>query len=984
MLQGKAWITAASFALGDKVAGQLNPPSEMIRQVLRKAIEQDLYVVAWNTAFDAAWCIAAGLEAEVFAVKWLDGMLLWRHAVVEPEGDDIPRNQRKSYALKAALAEFAPEHAGFKDFDDFQSEDEGSLKLLLHRNKMDALWTVRLAEKFWGMLTAKQQRAALIEARCIPLCAWTKVHGIVGGKSEAEELSAKLVEDAERLEEELRIAAPEAAGVNFGSPKQLQHLLYTTWGLPAERFSKKTNDPSTDKYALFDLALLDPRARLIKELREAKNNRTKYAAGTLKSLEYNGDGRVRPQVKIFSTYTSRMTYGSSDRALRIETKTNKKTGEQTQVEKTVEVPVGIALHQWKRGKEYRRLIQAPEGFTLCEFDFDGQEFRWMAVGSGDETMLSLCEPGEDAHSYMGAQIAQIDYKDLVRRVRDDDAEAGPQRKMGKFANLSFQYRVSARTAAVKARIDYELPVNEAFIQQILATYKQTYPGVGGLPSQRNGGYWGAQIRKCKELGYAETFAGRRVQLKGNWAGRDAWPMESTAINYPIQGCLQAGSRVQTSRGLIPIENLVGEAVDVWTGFRWAKAVGVDRGPCRLAVVELESGHVIRCDTRHLLKNDGKQWMAFDQLRIGDYIALPKQAQSNHTPTMCWDFVLGFYLGDGWVTERKRKGHTWDIRCVGFCGGVSKLETLQKIKDFLCTEGFDTYLRENKPGVWALEGHTKELIEKIKSFGVPPNKTARTKTLPEYVWRASPEQILNFWAGVCASDGSKGRHQEGNLHTPNLDLLKELQILLSSVLVASTITKTNNGWILRILRHDGGIYPKHTLLHDLGGFVPPCKMGDCESITDRRAVTGTQEVTQRVAERIYEKWVPGAEVYRYSKIRKIEVTDEEAVTYTMAVEDDLHQFVADGVIQKNTGGDQKYLALAVVRNMLSQFGGYFYFELHDGLFFIFPDNQAARAIPVFKKVLSTLPYKAAWGIDLPVQFPVSAKHGKTWGDLKEFS
>jgi DNA polymerase I-like protein with 3'-5' exonuclease and polymerase domains len=33
----------------------------------------------------------------------------------------------------------------------------------------------------------------------------------------------------------------------------------------------------------------------------------------------------------------------------------------------------------------------------------------------------------------------------------------------------------------------------------------------------------------------ETFAGRRVQVKGDWNGDFAWKMESTAINYPIQG-----------------------------------------------------------------------------------------------------------------------------------------------------------------------------------------------------------------------------------------------------------------------------------------------------------------------------------------------------------------------------------------------------------------------------------------------------------------
>ena len=534
MIVGQAKISAASVTGKNQPVGFLDPTTEQIKNMLQEAISRDMYIVGWNVAFDAAWCIAAGLEEEVFKAKWLDAMLLWRHAVVEPEGDDVPRNKRKNYSLKSAMEEFYPDDADFKDFDDFQATDGESLKLLLHRNRMDTVWTLKLAEKFWLMLEDKQRTAALIEARCIPLIAKTKVMGIASSIEPAQVLADNLAEEAVRLYRELLSTSPEARGINLGSPKQLQKLIYEDWGLPAERFSKKTQAPSTDKYALFDLAALDPRAALIKKLREAKGNRTKYAIGTIKSLEYNGDGRVRPQAKIFSTYTSRITYGSSDNAEIEVVKTTKKHGTVVSTKKG-KVPVGVALHQWKRGKDYRRLIMAPEGFLLAEFDYDGQEFRWMAVGSGDETMLSLCAPGEDPHSYMGAQVAQRNYRELVAAYKEDEELAQLQRKLGKFDNLSFQYRIGSKAATTKARVDFELDVTEDEIKAQLAVYKQTYPGVGGYPYQRIGGYWAAQIAKCKRLGYAETFAGRRVQLKGNWVGRTAWPLESSAINYPIQG-----------------------------------------------------------------------------------------------------------------------------------------------------------------------------------------------------------------------------------------------------------------------------------------------------------------------------------------------------------------------------------------------------------------------------------------------------------------
>jgi DNA polymerase-1 len=452
-------------------------------------------------------------------------MLLWRHWDIEPTDEKTPKSQRKSYALKAALQEFFPDQGEFKEFDDFQATDEESLKKLLLRNKGDALFTLKLAELFWSKLNKKQRTAALIEARCIPLVANTMVIGINSSKEMAKELSKKLAKDAKDLEVKLLELSPEAVGVNFGSPKQVQKLLYETWGLPCTRLSK-TGNPSTDKYALFDLAPLDPRAKMLKELREAKNNRTKYAEAVIKSLDYNGDGCVRPSARIFGTYTSRMTYNSGQTSTTKVEKTTKAKGLHL-VNKKVEVPTGIALHQWKRGQDYRRLIQVPEGYTLVELDFAGQEFRWMAVASMDETMLGLCAEGEDAHSYMGAAIAEIDYHDLIDRVRAGDVEAALQRKYGKFSNLSFQYRVSAKTATMKARVDYELEVELWFIKQALATYLQRFPGV---PE-----YWSDAITLSKDTGYAETFAGRRVQIKKDWCGKDKWPNESTAINYPIQG-----------------------------------------------------------------------------------------------------------------------------------------------------------------------------------------------------------------------------------------------------------------------------------------------------------------------------------------------------------------------------------------------------------------------------------------------------------------
>ena len=60
------------------------------------------------------------------------------------------------------------------------------------------------------------------------------------------------------------------------------------------------------------------------------------------------------------------------------------------------------------------------------------------------------------------------------------------------------------------------------------TYRRSYPKV---PI-----WWQHQIARGRRLGYAETLAGRRVTVEGNWSSPQLkWFMESTMVNYPIQG-----------------------------------------------------------------------------------------------------------------------------------------------------------------------------------------------------------------------------------------------------------------------------------------------------------------------------------------------------------------------------------------------------------------------------------------------------------------
>lgn len=519
--QGKAWVTSLATARkspdaliigGGLTHNDLTTTRRDISVFLTSAIERNLTVVGWNVAFDISWLLAYGFEHEVRQLKFLDGMLLWRHLTIEPEYDTV-RHKKKSYRLKEAVREELPQFAGYEEDVDFHATDPESLAKLQEYNTRDTMFTLRLTRTYYNLLAQDPQRlkAALIEADCLVDVAKANLIGMLVDVPTTQLLGNKLVEVADDML--LRLSPHGVTEKVVRSPKQLSKLLFETWGLPVlkQNTSKLTGNvtDSTDKEVLHELSFIDSRAAEIRLYREALGNKTKFVDAPLKSVEYNEDGKTHPLAMVFGTYTSRVTYASK------------------QGKNKDERQIGFALHQMKRGKDFRANIVAPPGYTLMEFDAAGQEFRWMAIASGDETMLELCQPGEDPHGFMGARIRHMDYRELVQKVHAGDKDAKDGRQLGKVANLSLQYRTSAKKLRVVARVQYNLPMELPEAEKIHRTYQQTYTKVPA--------YWRNQIALTKRLGYVETFAGRRVQVVGNWSGTQGWSMESTSLNYKIQG-----------------------------------------------------------------------------------------------------------------------------------------------------------------------------------------------------------------------------------------------------------------------------------------------------------------------------------------------------------------------------------------------------------------------------------------------------------------
>jgi DNA polymerase I-like protein with 3'-5' exonuclease and polymerase domains len=501
----RTWAVAEA---GERLKAVLAPHdrealSEQLTREVSRWVEGGYVVCAWNATFEIAWLCMYVDPALVGRVRWLDGMLLWRHLRNTPDYSDNKKG-RLSYSLKDAVRQYLPQFADYEKDIDFFGPDVINL---MYYNALDTRFTLLLTKAFYDVLAKepKRLRAAKIEAASLFHVGLANVSGIPIDREALEQLDAKLEAEAREALEQLEQHG--ATADILASPAKLSDVLFGLWGL--KPLKKTKTGASTDKEVLTKLAQKDPRVALIRAYREAVGNRTKFVENLLESVRYNGTGRSHPQARIFGTYSGRITISSQQGK-------NKDCRQ-----------IGWAQHQMKRDPVFRGVVVAPEGYNLVEFDAAGQEFRWMAILSGDPTMLKLCLPGEDPHAYMGAQIDGHTYEEVRYGAKHGDKKLKAVRQMGKVANLSLQYRTSAKKLQVVAKVQHGIEMPLPLAERIKEVYLASYRFV---PQ-----YWARQIATIKSRHWVETLAGRRVYISNEQVMQYTWSVESTSINFPVQG-----------------------------------------------------------------------------------------------------------------------------------------------------------------------------------------------------------------------------------------------------------------------------------------------------------------------------------------------------------------------------------------------------------------------------------------------------------------
>jgi len=167
------------------------------------------------------------------------------------------------------------------------------------------------------------------------------------------------------------------------------------------------------------------------------------------------------------------------------------------------------------GKEIRKAIKAQSNeYQIFSADYSQVELRVMAHLSGDKSLISALNNGEDIHTFTAKNIFNVDNDDMV---------LPEMRRIAKIVNFGIMY------GAGPFRLSQELDIPFGEAKQIKDAYFQKYQGIEQYIENSK-----LQIKETKSV---ETLLGRKRAVwdsdSQNKIRRDA--AERMAINMPIQG-----------------------------------------------------------------------------------------------------------------------------------------------------------------------------------------------------------------------------------------------------------------------------------------------------------------------------------------------------------------------------------------------------------------------------------------------------------------
>lgn len=274
---------------------------------------------------------------------------------------------------------------------------------------------------------------------------------------------------------------------NLNSPKQLQEILFGKMGIPTKGLKKTSSGGiSTNESVLEQLAEDYPLPKIILQNRSLAKLKSTYT-DKLPEMIHISSGRVHTNYAQAVAITGRLASNNPN---------------------LQNIPV-----RTPEGRQVRRAFIAPKGSVIISADYSQIELRIMAHLSGDNTLITAFQNGEDVHRRTAAEVFGMEPSQVSQE----------QRRYAKTINFGLIYGMTEYGLAKALGIDS--PSAKMFIDR----YFLRYPGVAE--------YMESTKEKASTQGYVETLFGRRLYLPDIEASNKnvrAGAMRA-AINAPMQG-----------------------------------------------------------------------------------------------------------------------------------------------------------------------------------------------------------------------------------------------------------------------------------------------------------------------------------------------------------------------------------------------------------------------------------------------------------------
>ncbi len=765
---------------------------------------------------------------------------------------------------------------------------------------------------------------------------------------------------------------------NIGSPKQVGEVLQELNIAGGKKTA--TGQVSTSKDILTELAENYEIAQLIIDYRELDKLKATYADALPKLIDE--DGRIHGNLNQTVAVTGRLS--STDPNLQ-------------------NIPIRTEL-----GQQIRRAFIPEPGNKLISADYSQLELRLLAQITRDERMLDAFQNGEDIH----AQTAELVFGAKT------PAELKIARRNAKITNFAIAYAVEAYG------LSQRVGISRAEAKQVIETYYETYKGVKKFMEET------PEIAKTQ--GYVTSILGRRryfpsINDRNHNVRHRA---EREAINMPIQGCLPYETKVLTSQGYRQIGDLYLNSADnlqVWTGTHFADFSVLNRGECELAEIHLENGQILRCDTRHQVltaSDDGYFWKKFDELQIGDKIcsSLAKEIEYGELPEIDYTFApknsngvpfiiknldekfyywLGFYFGDGWITHRPDEGR-WNL---AFSFGSTRNRKIVQNKivegaEFFSSLGLRSNVRWQSEKKAEITIYSKGFIEFLAQTGINTQAKANSKRIPSFVFNSPLIFRKAFLKGILDSDGYAGTNGATNpsIHLCQRKLIEDLRLLFRTVGVECKIRGPYHygGFTSHRLDLIGGMLSKSIGFCDIpkvkvpkvnapkfliDNFLEKINPLDLPSHSHKvlysRLKHGGTTSVYTIAEMLkMSNKTLDFPIFSYSGVKQKYALGETEVTYTLAVDDEMHCFDSEGIISKNTASDIVKISMLKVDEALRRenLQTQMIMQVHDELLFESPENEVEKAIEIIRQEM-----EAAVKLDVPLLVEIGA--GENWMNAK---